>query len=118
MVVGADLELVRILQEEFTPLEIDEESFAFDAHLEVGHGGHFFGATHSLERFRTGFSRPLVSSTENFARWSRNGGKDAVARATELVRRAEEEYEEPSIDPAVEESLRELVRVRRAELGD
>ena len=58
-----DIEILRILQREFTPLEIDEESLAFDAHLEVGHGGHFFGAAHTLERFRDCFYRPQVFST-------------------------------------------------------
>ena len=69
-----DIELLRMLQEEFTPLEIDEESLAFDAHEEVGHGGHFLGAAHTLERFRDCFYRPLLSSTENFERWKRLGG--------------------------------------------
>ena len=65
---------------EFTPLEVDEASLAFDAHQEVGHGGHFLGAAHTLERFRDCFYRPLLSSTENFERWKRNGGKDSAAR--------------------------------------
>src|SRR3954469_21481481 len=50
-----DVELVQMLQHEFTPLEVDEASLAFDAHREVGHGGHFLGAVHTLERFRTCF---------------------------------------------------------------
>ena len=37
-------------------------------------GGHFLGAVHTLERFRECFYRPLLSSTENFDRWTRNGG--------------------------------------------
>ena len=54
---------------------------AFGAHEEVGHGGHFFlGAAHTMERFRTCFYRPLVSSSENYERWMRNGGKDANVR--------------------------------------
>ena len=48
-----DIELLRELQVEFTPLEITEESLAFGAHEEVGHGGHFLGAAHTMERFRT-----------------------------------------------------------------
>src|SRR5215831_14936654 len=36
-----DIELLRMLRVEFTPLEIDEASLAFGAHEEVGHGGHF-----------------------------------------------------------------------------
>ena len=42
-----DVELLRMLQTEFTPLEINEESLAFGAHEEVGHGGHFLGAAHT-----------------------------------------------------------------------
>ena len=38
-----DIEILRMLQHEFTPLEIDEASLAFGAHEEVGAGGHFLG---------------------------------------------------------------------------
>ena len=69
-----DIEILRQLKHEFTPLEIDEASLAFGAHEEVGPGGHFLGAAHTLERFRECFYRPLLSSTENFERWQRNGG--------------------------------------------
>jgi trimethylamine---corrinoid protein Co-methyltransferase len=58
-----DIELLRMLAVEFTPLEISPESLAFGAHEEVGHGGHFLGAEHTMERFRTCFYRPLLSST-------------------------------------------------------
>ncbi len=54
-----DIELLRMLRHEFTPLEIDEASLAFGAHQEVGQGGHFLGAAHTLERFRECFYRPL-----------------------------------------------------------
>ena len=70
-----DIEMLRMLQEEFTPLEVDEASLAYGAHQEVGHGGHFLGAVHTLERFRDCFYRPLLSSTENYERWKRNGGR-------------------------------------------
>ena len=113
-----DIELLRMLRHEFTPLEIDEASLAFGAHEEVGAGGHFLGAAHTLERFRDCFYRPLLSSTENFERWTRNGGKDAVERAGEIWRRTLEEYEEPPIDEGVRTQLQEFVKRRRAELGD
>jgi trimethylamine---corrinoid protein Co-methyltransferase len=75
-----DVELLRMLHEVFKPLRIDEETLAYSAHLEVGQGGHFLGAAHTLERFRECFYRPLLSSTENYERWSRNGGRDAGLR--------------------------------------
>jgi trimethylamine--corrinoid protein Co-methyltransferase len=113
-----DLEIVRTLREEFTPLEVDEASLAYGAHQEVGHGGHFLGAAHTLERFRDCFYRPLLSSTENFERWARNGGKDSAARATAVWRAALERYEQPPMDAALRQQLEEFVTRRRSELGD
>ncbi len=113
-----DIELLRVLREEFTPLQVDEESLAFGAHVEVGQGGHFLGCAHTLERFRTCFYRPLLSSTENFERWKREGGRDAAERAGEIVRRTLDDYEEPELDHAVRAELAEYVVRRRAELGD
>jgi len=113
-----DIEILRMLQEEFTPLEIDEASLAYDAHQEVGHGGHFLGAAHTLERFRTCFYRPLLSSTENFERWKSKGGRDATERAGEIWRETLAGYEPPPLDPAVRDRLKEYVDRRRIELGD
>jgi trimethylamine--corrinoid protein Co-methyltransferase len=113
-----DIELLRELRHEFTPLEINEASLAFDAHVEVGAGGHFLGAAHTLERFRECFYRPLLSSTENFDRWTRNGSRDATARAGELWRKTLDGYVAPPLDDALREELQEFVTRRRVELGD
>jgi trimethylamine--corrinoid protein Co-methyltransferase len=113
-----DVELLQMLQHEFTPLEIDEASLAFDAHQEVGHGGHFLGAMHTMERFRTCFYRPFLSSSENYERWMRGGALDTAARATEVYRKRLEEYEQPPLDDAIREELEAYVVRRRAELGD
>jgi trimethylamine:corrinoid methyltransferase-like protein len=113
-----DIEMLRMLKEEFTPLEVDEASLAFGAHEEVGPGGHFLGAMHTLERFRDCFYRPLLSSTENYERWERNGGLDAAARATAIWHGALDGYEQPPMDAGVRAALEEFVTRRRTELGD
>jgi trimethylamine--corrinoid protein Co-methyltransferase len=113
-----DIEVLRMLKEEFTPLEVDEASLAFGAHEEVGAGGHFLGAAHTLERFRDCFYRPLLSSTENFERWKRLGERDATERAGEIWRAKLEAYEPPAIDPGLRQELADYVTRRRAELGD
>jgi len=113
-----DVELVQMLQAEFSPLEIDEESMAFGAHEEVGHGGHFLGAMHTMERFRTCFYRPLLSSSENYERWMRNGGVDTAGRAAKVYKKKLEEYQQPPLDDAVRQELEEYVARRRRELGD
>ena len=113
-----DIEILRMLKHEFKPLEIDEDSLAFGAHEEVGSGGHFLGAAHTLEHFRTCFYRPLLSSTENFDRWSKNGGADAAERAGRIAQETLDDYEQPPIDDAVRDQLRDYVARRRIELGD
>ena len=113
-----DVELVQMLQAEFTPLEIDEGSLAFDAHTEVGHGGHFLGAMHTMERFRTCFYRPMLSSSENYERWMRNGGVDTAGRARKIYQQRLDAYEPPPLDDAVRQELEEYVVRRRRELGD
>lgn len=113
-----DAELLQMLQHEFTPLEIDEDSLAFGAHEEVGAGGHFLGAMHTMERFRTCFYRPMLSSSENYERWMRGGALDTAARAGKIYQQRLEEYVKPDLDAAVDEEMREFVARRRKELGD
>jgi trimethylamine--corrinoid protein Co-methyltransferase len=113
-----DVEQLRMLHAAFEPLRIDEEALAYSAHQEVGQGGHFLGAAHTLERFRECFYRPLVSSTENFERWKKNGAHDTAARATEIWKKTLEEYEQPAIEPDLEAELKAFVDRRRTELGD
>jgi len=113
-----DVEILRMLKHEFKPLEVTEESLAFDAHEEVGSGGHFLGAAHTLLHFRECFYRPLLSSTENFDRWTKKGGLDTTARAAQIWREALEAYEQPPIDDGVRDALRDYVARRRIELGD
>jgi trimethylamine--corrinoid protein Co-methyltransferase len=114
----ADCELLDLLIHQFTPVEVDEASLAFDAHVEVGQSGHFFGAAHTLERFRDCFWRPTVASTENHDRWTRNGSLDHAARASRRWERMLESYEQPPLDEAIEQELVEFVESRAAELGD
>ncbi len=113
-----DIELLRMLRTEFTPIDFDEDALAFGAHLEVGHGGHFLGAAHTMERFRTCFYRPLLSSSQNFERWKREGERDASSRAGAIYQKALDEYVEPPLDDAVRAELEEFVVRRRRELGD
>lgn len=113
-----DCQLAEMLQHEFTPMEIDEASLGFDAHVEVGHGGHFLGSMHTLERFRTAFYRPFLSSSENFERWTRNGSLDTAARAGAIATARIEAYEQPPLDDAIRAELADYVTRRRRELGD
>ena len=113
-----DVEILQMMQAEFKPLEIDDDSLAFGAHEEVGHGGHFLGAMHTMERFRTCFYRPLLSSSDNYEKWTRTGalrhqrpGHEDLPEEARGVRR-------PAARRRDQAELQEYVVRRRAELGD
>jgi len=113
-----DIEILRMLVSAFTPLDISEESLAFSAHQEVGHGGHFLGAAHTLARFRDCFYRPLLSSSQNYERWMRSGAEDATARASNIWQVKLAAWEPPPLDAAIRDELSGYVAKRRQELGD
>jgi len=97
---------------------VNEEGMAMDALREVGPGGHFLGAEHTLRNYRTGFYRPWISSTENFDRWNRFGARTADVVAAEKWKQVLAEYPDPGIDPGVDEQLKEFITKRKQELGD
>jgi trimethylamine--corrinoid protein Co-methyltransferase len=111
-----DIEILQSLMTEFTPLEFNVESLAFDAHVEVGHGGHFLGAAHTMERFRDCFYRPFLTNSDNYERWMRLGAKDTKARAAELYMKKLEDYVQPEMDPRMKQELDEFVAKRKSQL--
>ena len=111
-----DLDIVRTLRGAFIPLEVDEASLAFDAHLEVGHGGHFFGCAHTIERFRDCFQRPLLATTENFEAWQERGSFDANTRASAIWQALVDGAEEPPLAEGARVAIDEYVGRRYREL--
>ena len=114
-----DIELLRELRVEFTPLEISEESLAFGAHEEVGHGGHFLGAAHTMERFRDLLlpaDAVLDRELRALAQARRQGHRGPGRR--DLAARSSPTYEPPPLDDAIRAELDDFVARRRRELGD
>lgn len=111
-----DIEILQSLMTEFTPLEFNVESLAFDAHLEVGHGGHFLGAAHTMERFRDCFYRPFLTNSDNYERWMRLGARDTKDRAAEIYKKKLEDYVAPEIDASMLKELDEFVAMRKSQL--
>ena len=113
-----DVELLGMLRAQFTPFPLDEAALAFDAHVEVGHSGHFLGAAHTLARYRDCFRLPILASTDSYERWTRTGAADTTARAAAGWRAALDRYTPPPLDDGVRAALDEHVVRRRQELGD
>jgi trimethylamine--corrinoid protein Co-methyltransferase len=97
-------------------IPFDEEGFAMDAIREVGPGGHFLGAEHTLRHYRTGFYRPLVSSTDNFDRWNRLGARSADKVANQKWKEMLEHYQDPGIDSGADEELKRYIAIRKEQI--
>jgi trimethylamine--corrinoid protein Co-methyltransferase len=115
--VMLDAEMLQMAAEMLRPVAVDDASLALDAIAEVAPGGHYFGAAHTLERFKDAFYEPLLSDWRNFETWSEDGAKTATQRAHTLYKQVLAAYEPPPMDPAVREALDEFVARRIAEGG-
>ena len=88
------------------------------AHLRFANTQKQLGKAKPRQKKAVHLYRPLLSSTENFERWKKNGSQDAAERAGAIWRTALEEYEQPPLDEGIRSQLEEYVTRRRAELGD
>lgn len=94
----------------------DDLEEAMAAVREVGPGGHFLGTAHTLAHFKEAFFIPRALDNSSFEQWDAEGAKDANSRGLELARRALGVYEEPALDPAVDEALRDFILERESQL--
>lgn len=113
-----DVDLLQMVEEFLQPLAVDEDAMALDAMLEVGPGGHFFGAKHTLERYATAFYQPLISDWRNFNQWQAAGAPEAAHKANAVWKQALAEYRAPALDPLAAEAIDAFVARRRAEGGE
>lgn len=111
-----DVELLRIMKVFLRGIPLDEEGLALDAFAEVGPGGHFFGAEHTMRHFRDAFYRPLISDVQNYVTWEKKGADTADVRANRVWKKWLGEYVQPEMDPAIEQALREFVVRRKEEI--
>jgi trimethylamine---corrinoid protein Co-methyltransferase len=112
-----DCDLLQMVAEFLTPLDVSPAGLAMDAVREVGPGGHYFGSAHTLERFETAFYSPILSDWRNFETWQEAGSPTAYQKANAVWQRELAAYERPPMDPAIEEELDAFVARRKAEGG-
>ncbi|MCY4542117.1 MAG: trimethylamine methyltransferase family protein [Rhodobacteraceae bacterium] len=98
-------------------LETDRGGLAVDAIREVGPDGHYFGASHTRERYTTAFYEPFLSDWRNFEAFENSGGVWTAQRANRLYKEILADYEPPPFDSGLHEELTEFVDRRRREGG-
>jgi trimethylamine--corrinoid protein Co-methyltransferase len=111
-----DLEMCGMMARFVNGIGLSEDDFAWDAYAEVGPGGHFLGAQHTLRHYDTAFYTHKVFSMDNYEKWEAEGSLDAYRRANAIYKKMLKEYEAPPLDPAILEELNAFVAQRRAEI--
>ncbi len=112
-----DCDLIQMVMEFLKPLETNQDALGVEAIREVGPGGHFFGAQHTLARYSDAFYAPIVSDWRNNQQWLAAGKPEAMQRANTVYKQALAEYEEPALDAARREELDSFVERRKREGG-
>ena len=111
-----DAELLQQMALVLTPPTIDDDALGLGAIAEVGPGGHFFGAAHTLARYETAFYQPVLSDWRNYETWAEDGERTATQRANRVWKQLLSGYEPPSLDPGRAEALDAFVERRKREI--
>jgi trimethylamine--corrinoid protein Co-methyltransferase len=112
-----DIEMLQGFAEMFAPVPASDDDLGFDAMAEVGPGGHYFAAEHTMSRYQTAFYEPLVSDWRNFGQWTEAGAPTATERANTIWKRVLEEFEPPKLDIARRDAVNDFVERRIREGG-
>lgn len=99
-------------------LDTSDEAMARDAYLEVEPAGHFLGCGHTMRNYQTAFYEPALSDSENVESWEEGGSKDMRRRAYDRWNDMLRNYEQPAIDQATDEALRDYVARRKTEIPE
>jgi len=112
-----DIDILQTLGEYLTPLDVSEDALAIEAIRDVGPGGHFFGTAHTRARYKDAFYSPIVSDWRNYETWEEAGSPIAYDKANRLYKEALAAYEQPDLDPGIDEEISAFVAKRKEEGG-
>jgi trimethylamine---corrinoid protein Co-methyltransferase len=112
-----DVDMLQMVAEFLTPLDVSTDALALDAVRDVGPGGHYFGTAHTLARYENAFYSPILSDWRNFEAWTEAGRPTTYDHANRIYKEALAAYQQPPLDPAVVEELDAFVARRKAEGG-
>ena len=110
-----DVELLEQLQVQQAGVGFSEEEFAFEALKEVGPGGLWLAAEHTMIHFKEWQYISPLFITQDYTTWKAAGAEETDARANRRWKQMLKDYEDPGIDPDIEAELLAYMDRRKAE---
>ena len=99
-------------------VSVDENAQALDAIREVGPGGHYLGCAHTQENFKSAFWKSDLLDYKPYETWEDEGARDTQVLAALRVEKMLADYQQPAIDPSVNEALSDYMSRKKAEVPD
>ena len=99
-------------------VEVDVNAQAMGAIEEVGPGGHYLGCEHTQNNFKSAFWRSDLLDYKPFETWSDEGARDTQTLAAERVQKQLSDYQQPHLDPAIDEALKAYIRQKKDSMPD
>lgn len=98
-------------------LDLSENGQALEGLLAHAPGDHHLGTEHTLKNFESAFYNSSTADNNSYEQWLEEGELDAAQRANKIWKQQLEEYQEPALDPGINQELREYVERRKSEIG-
>lgn len=111
-----DEQLLGMFHKFLEGLDTSANGLAMESLASVLPGGHHLGTDHTLKNFRSAFHRSDLFDYNSFEQWYEEGAQTADQRANSRYKQWLRRYEEPGIDPAIDEALRDYVARRKNEI--
>ena len=99
-------------------VDLSENAQAMEAFREVGPGGHFLGSAHTRSNFESAFYRSSLADNNSVEQWEADGRLDMAQRANRQWKKMLADYQQPHLDPAIDEALKEFIAKRKASMPD
>jgi len=108
-----DVELLTQFSLQAKGIGFSDEELGFDALADTGPGGLFLAAKHTKAHFKEWLYMSPLFQTPDFSTWDVAGRQSTEQAANVAWKKLLDSYEDPGIDDAVDEELREYVATRK-----
>jgi trimethylamine--corrinoid protein Co-methyltransferase len=108
-----DNEILGMTMRVLRGVRVDDETLALETIDQVGPGGHFLTADHTLKHMRSEFYYPSrVVNRQSWERWQQGGALDATRQAKEIAREILTTHRPEPLEPAVDNWIRERFNIK------
>jgi len=111
-----DVEVLKMFDRLREGVLVDAEHLAYDAIRDEGPAGMFLASPHTLEHYREWLHISPLFRSQAHPTWLKQGAQTADQAAVAEWKKLLASYEDPGIDAAIDEELREFIARRKAVL--